>query len=222
VELLGVNQSTANIESFIQIATTNNLLPWLQDTTGAVWSLWGATYRDVIILDSSNRVTGVMNLTQDDLGLPANRARLKEMLRAAANAGDSDGDKLPDHWEHAMFGGLTAGAGEDPDGDGYSNLLELAFGTKPNDAGQFPRADPGFANTKQFTASFDRWAGSAADYLLETSTNLAQWTQGAASLQSSTTNYYDGTGRGRATYSLIPNGTNQPAGFVRINARPAN
>src|SRR5687768_17919005 len=105
---MGVNQYTANVESFNQLTTANNLLPWLQDTAQPnVESLWNAAYRDVIILDASNRVAGVMNLTANDLGQATNRARLKEMLRTVANAGDSDGDKLPDHWEYRTFGALT-------------------------------------------------------------------------------------------------------------------
>jgi hypothetical protein len=46
---------------------------------------------------------------------------------------DSDGDGLPDRWEIANFGNLTAQRSEgDPDGDGISNLDEFLDGTNPN------------------------------------------------------------------------------------------
>jgi len=215
---MGVNQYAADQEFYNQLTTTNNLLPWLQDTAQAnVASLWNTTYRDVVILDSSNRVAGVMNLTTYDLGQATNRARLKEMLRSVANAGDSDGDKLPDHWEYRTFGGLTATPTGDNDNDGYNNAVELALGTNANDPADFPRIVPSFSNSQQFKVSFDRWAGIAADYLVETSTDLLSWTNSPLALQNSTTNYFDGTGRSRASYILTSPST---AHFMRLNLRP--
>ena len=216
-----MNQYAADQEFYNQLTTTNNLLPWLQDTAQAnVASLWNTTYRDVVILDSSNRVAGVMNLTANDLGQPTNRARLKEMLRSVANAGDSDGDKLPDHWEYQTFGGLTATPTGDNDHDGYNNAVELALGTNANDPADFPRVTPGFSNSQQFKVSFDRWAGAAADYLVETSTDLLSWTNSSLTLQNSATNYFDGTGRSRASYNLIQSSAVQPGAFLRLNVRP--
>ncbi len=46
---------------------------------------------------------------------------------------DSDGDGLQDYWETAHFGSLDPMAGDDPDGDGFSNDQEFAAGTDPND-----------------------------------------------------------------------------------------
>jgi hypothetical protein len=221
VELLGVNQPAADLEEYNRLTTATNLLPWLQDTAQAnVAALWNAAYRDVMILDSSNRVTGVMNLSTYDLTLPANRDRLKEMLRTTANAGDSDGDKLPDHWEYRSFAGLNATGGEDADGDGFNNFLELAFGTNPNSRAEVPIVNLGFNSANRFQVSFDRWAGGASDYLVEMSTNLVDWTSSAVHLLSITTNYCDGTGRSRTTYNLRRSPAQLPTGVVRINARP--
>ena len=221
IELLGINGHIYNSPSDNAATTANNILPWLQDTAQAnVWSLWDIAYRDLVILDSSNRVAGILNLTLNDLSLAANRDRLKEMLRRAANSGDIDGDKLPDHWEHRSFGDLAARPDQDNDGDGFNNLLELAFGTNPKDAVSFPRTTLTFSSSKQFRVSFDRWAGSGFDYLVETSTNLLQWTDSAVNLRSTTANLYDGTGRSRATYNLVRSATGQPSAFVRINGRP--
>ena len=41
------------------------------------------------------------------------------------------GDGLWDHWEMHFFGTLAYGPGDDPDGDGWDNLLEQARGTNP-------------------------------------------------------------------------------------------
>jgi len=51
---------------------------------------------------------------------------------------DTDADGLPDAWEMTYFGTLAYGAGDDPDGDGYSNLQEYIAGTNPNDAASNP------------------------------------------------------------------------------------
>ncbi|MED5418323.1 MAG: ASPIC/UnbV domain-containing protein, partial [Verrucomicrobiota bacterium] len=48
-------------------------------------------------------------------------------------ATDSDADGLPDDWERAHFGDLSAGAGDDPDGDLSGNGEEWTAATDPND-----------------------------------------------------------------------------------------
>jgi len=45
---------------------------------------------------------------------------------------DSDGDGLPDWWELRFFGNLAQGPNDDPDGDGFTNAVEYANGTRPN------------------------------------------------------------------------------------------
>lgn len=44
---------------------------------------------------------------------------------------DSDGDGLADEWELGWFGNLLAAPGDDPDGDGRTNLQEFQNGTNP-------------------------------------------------------------------------------------------
>ena len=56
----------------------------------------------------------------------------------ASTAADTDAEGLPDAWEQQCFGSLAHNAGADPDGDGFSNLQELAAATDPTD----PRARP--------------------------------------------------------------------------------
>ena len=59
-------------------------LPCLQDTAkDDVWGSWGATWRDVYVLNRANEVTGIYNLTENSLAEPANYATLEAMLIAA-------------------------------------------------------------------------------------------------------------------------------------------
>ncbi|MDP1581223.1 MAG: hypothetical protein Q8M02_13190 [Candidatus Didemnitutus sp.] len=44
---------------------------------------------------------------------------------------DTDNDGLPDLWEQAFFGDLSANASDDGDEDGLTNVQEFAFGTDP-------------------------------------------------------------------------------------------
>ena len=44
---------------------------------------------------------------------------------------DSDADGLPDWWELRYFGSLAYSGTDDPDGDGYNNAYEYAFGMSP-------------------------------------------------------------------------------------------
>ena len=62
-------------------------MPFLQDdSTARVWVNWGARWRDVIIVDPDNHVVETYNLSDHDLGDPANFARLKSLLVAAASS----------------------------------------------------------------------------------------------------------------------------------------
>jgi len=61
--------------------TTGRVLPWLQDRPDVdVWLTWQVEYRDVVILDATNRRVGVYNLTLHDLGEPGNLSTLKQLL----------------------------------------------------------------------------------------------------------------------------------------------
>ena len=60
------------------------------DATAAVWSSWGASWRDVIIVDADNVPVYTYNLTTYSLSDPANYAQLKAILVAAA-----EGTTLP-------------------------------------------------------------------------------------------------------------------------------
>lgn len=56
-------------------------LPILQDdTTEDVWNDWGATWRDVYVVDGDNEVYAVFNLTTYSLADSANYAALYDLL----------------------------------------------------------------------------------------------------------------------------------------------
>lgn len=60
------------------------LLPVVQDdATANVWASWGATWRDVYVLDRTNAVLAVYNLTTYDLSDPVNYQALQDIFVAA-------------------------------------------------------------------------------------------------------------------------------------------
>jgi hypothetical protein len=56
----------------------------------------------------------------------------------ASHSADTDADGLPDGWEITNFTHLTSNAGDDPDGDGFSNLQEHLASTLPGDPSSRP------------------------------------------------------------------------------------
>ncbi len=61
------------------------------------------------------------------------------MNGADPNSSDTDGDGLPDRWEVTnALDPATDDSGEDPDGDGYSNLQKYRGGSDPHDAASIP------------------------------------------------------------------------------------
>ena len=88
INLLGINQfdlASANAD-----ATNGRTLPWLQDVDANsdgqsdVWSSWGATWRDVVIVDGDNRRVATYNVTANNLATAENYAALRDMILDAA------------------------------------------------------------------------------------------------------------------------------------------
>jgi subtilisin-like proprotein convertase family protein len=71
---------------------------------------------------------------------------------------DRDADGLEDSWERAYFRTLAQNPWDDPDHDGFSNLLESLLGSDPN------RAEPLQVDLSRWTASQARlsWPGSSS------------------------------------------------------------
>jgi len=215
-----VNRS--NMALYNSLMTANRTLPWLQDTLqDAVWNSWQVSYRDVRILDAQGRLYGVFNLTEHDLSSEGNQATLQELLLGAARAIDSDKDSLPDDWEILHFGNLSARPEQDPDGDGYDNFTEFAFGSDPTDPQSHPRISAKLLKGQQnmFTVEFHRPAGGILKYPMETSADLAHWIDGTGQIFSKPTlNLYDGTGTAGVSFT-VPN-NDQRQIFLRVLASP--
>ncbi len=90
--ILGVNE--VGFEAGNDDMCDGRDLPWLQDVEGVdVWgALWDVTYRDVIVLDDSNVVYGVYNVTDHNLSDPVEYAGLRQMMREAAGLAEPSGD----------------------------------------------------------------------------------------------------------------------------------
>lgn len=83
VHILGINQIGEERDN--DLICQGRSIPWLQETADdPVWTPWGVTWRDVVILDPQNRRVSVYNLTQHDLSVPANYDSLKRMILDAA------------------------------------------------------------------------------------------------------------------------------------------
>ena len=66
-------------------------LPVLQDTVDTdVWGAWGASWRDVVVLDADNAAVYTFNLNEYDLGDDAHYAHLKAVFVAVA-----EGSEIP-------------------------------------------------------------------------------------------------------------------------------
>jgi hypothetical protein len=222
IEILGVNEFDQAASN--SAMTAGRTLPWLQDTAqAAVWTNWNVLYRDFRILDSQNRLYAIYNLTQHDLAVAANRDTLKQLLLQAAQTVDSNRDGLPDDWQLQYFGSLSSGPQADPDGDGLDNFAEYAFGTNPADPRSLPTIRARLSGTgpqRSFTFTFRRRAGSALDYVIETSPDLKQWSTNDITLRllQGPRNLFDGTGTSEVTYSLSSPSPTSLSGFLKVRA----
>jgi|SRR5262245_20978436 len=83
VRIFGVNQSGQERDN--ALACQGRSLPWLQDSPSVnVWQSWHVTWRDVIVLDSDNKIIRIYNLTDNDLSISAKYAELRGILVTAA------------------------------------------------------------------------------------------------------------------------------------------
>jgi len=89
VQLIAVNE--IGHSSGIDTAVEGRSLPLLQDdSTQRVWENWAVTYRDVIVLDGENKVSGILNLTDNSLGDAEHYATLEGLLLDAAGMAGAD------------------------------------------------------------------------------------------------------------------------------------
>jgi len=81
-QLLAINERGHSAD--IPIAVEGRELPLLQDDNRSLaWDNWGATWRDVMVLDAENEIIGIINLTGKSLNETENRAALETLLLEA-------------------------------------------------------------------------------------------------------------------------------------------
>jgi hypothetical protein len=222
IELLGINKT--NQGAYNAEMTENKALPWLQPPPGtpvasSVWTTWHATWRDVKILDPLNQFYTVYNLTQHDLSNPDNYAELKQILFKEATIVDSDADQLPDAWEQKYFGNLDSKATDDPDGDGFDNKTEFAWGTDPTNPASTPRMHCSVTRDGRFMVVFYRWSGGVFKYLVDASKDFEAWDSSALAVRNTVpTNLYDGTGRFQMIVYAGPLVKDRVFNFLRVRA----
>lgn len=224
IEILGVNM--VQDAPYNPLVTAVRTLPWLQATAQEdPWDSWGVTWRDVRILDSQNRLKGILNLTAADLRVPSNYLALKEMFLDVARVVDTDGDHLPDDWEQKYFTNLLATASEDPDQDHYDNLAEFAFGTSPIDARSVPVLRPVLSvqgSDSFLTLSFRRRAGGFLNYQIEASSDLLSWTGDATEVGAlrEPLQFFDGSGTMETYFGLTRSTALRASGYLRVQVTP--
>jgi Tol biopolymer transport system component len=89
------------------------------------------------LLGADGRTVVFQSFSSDFIENDFNNGRDVFVLRL--EAGDSDGDGLPDDWELAYFGTLDPDGTGDFDGDGHTDLQEFLAGTDPTNAGSVLR-----------------------------------------------------------------------------------
>lgn len=225
VEILGINRISQAANNHL-VAQSLNVLPWLQDTTQQdVWVKWQIAYRDVLVLDSFNRPVLKDNLTSHDLGQVQNYNALKNALLQLGVPADTDKDGLPDDWELGWFGSLAPTPDGDNDGDGVNNLTEFAFSSAPNNAASVPQIQgyltaPG--GKPALGVTFRRFAGGAASFVVETSSDLINWSSRTSDIfrVGTVRNLYNGAGAAEVRYQQTSAAGAKSAGFIRVRVVP--
>jgi hypothetical protein len=93
---------------------------------------------------------------------------------------DSDGDGLPDDWEHWRFGSLVPGANSDPDNDGSANYSEFVADTNPVDRASALRIGRLVLNSGMPVVSFSSAPNRTS--FVQQSADLTNWTFSPASM----------------------------------------
>jgi hypothetical protein len=91
IQILGVN--AVGRESENASVTSGRDIPWLQDDESDIWTNWGITYRDVVIVDADNVMVEAFNLSYPYSLQNANvYDTLKQKFINTASIPDFDGD----------------------------------------------------------------------------------------------------------------------------------
>lgn len=119
-------------------------------------------------------------------------------------------------WQTELLTGEPlAGPGDDPDGDGSSNLLEYVFGTPPKSAGP-PTATPVTLAGGHVQIIIPRRPDRPARLTVEVSGNLSDWQSGPT-----VTQVVDDGAAALIVRDLVPVDPVHPRRFMRLKAEPA-
>jgi len=180
-------------------------------------------YRELVILNHRNEFLQSFDLASqpiDGVLHAAQRAVVREALRAAALLPDIDADALPDAWELDEFGSLTAVTAETPTASGLTALLAYGSGQSPHAAtagrGLWMTQEGGLLRL-QYTRRLDR--RPALIWQLETSAQLTGWLAWPDLVGPTRTTRYDGSGTEVVTHRVGAGGEPVPAAAFRLTLR---
>ena len=126
-------------------------------------------------------------------------------------------DLVSDYDAWAASLGLTGGAADDDDGDGQSNTEEYAFGLDPKSGTSTqPYLSFPAPSTGTFTYTRRKVSLSGMDFTVWTSTDLTNWTEDTAAVQSATA--IPGTDNESVEVTLTGFPSSEARLFVRISA----
>jgi hypothetical protein len=108
---------------WVRLVRSGSTIYAFRSLDGVSWTAVGNSS-----ITMTNPVLIGLAVTSQNIG-----ARCDAVFQSETISGDSDGDGLPDRWENQYFGDLSQVAATDADGDGTTNLQELAAGTSPSD-----------------------------------------------------------------------------------------
>lgn len=186
---------------YLALVSTNDLLSGLQATGFANVFVYDRVLRN-LVLASHNAVGSYPNQGSGDASLSADgrvivfQSSGSDLVAGDLNyssdvfAGrldriDSDQDGLEDGWELVNFGDLSARPGDDPDGDGMTNLGEFLAGTNPKDAGSSLRLTGLSLNRAgQAVVSWSAVLGKAYQLQYRSTLGTGGWTDAGAPVSS--------------------------------------
>ena len=193
-----LNEPSANLALTIKELTDpiiyNSINDYPNGVQGQTWLDLSAqfVYQDYMDFIYIAGVDAGVNFYVDEISL----SKITPIL----NPEDTDSDGMLDSWEETYFGNLNAQPGEDPDGDGFSNIIEYRSDTVPIS----PALLFGLTGFTYTESNFElTWRGSPSkEYRVLSTSNLTsgQWSvldeaiPGNLTYENNWTNVHQGAG----------------------------
>lgn len=204
-----------------QIIVTSNISPFLAGTAAYIWGKrTGATGDEWILFRKSEWVWPAPN-PMNPFPLDWNAAEADLVVIGSINGPGhlmkSESVMSYAQWRTAELAGEALdAAGDDPDADGTSNLLEFVFGTPPRVSGPPPQTSVSWAQAGAETylqISIPRLRGRLAVLTAMVSTDLSLWQSGAAHTTEISNDVETWVVR-----DLVPYGPGQARRFMKLRA----